>query len=91
MLGILNKVIFQIMKCNESDDNLEKCTICLCEFEDEEDVRYLFKFFSFNYKVCSNILLYFKNFFFIDLRNYYNTRKISETLAHLNSQNSGIY
>lgn len=29
------------MKCNENDDNLEKCTICLCEFEDDEDVRYV--------------------------------------------------
>ncbi|KAG8189051.1 hypothetical protein JTE90_025485 [Oedothorax gibbosus] len=31
----------KIMKCNETDDNLEKCTICLCEFEDDEDVRRL--------------------------------------------------
>ncbi|KAF8778799.1 E3 ubiquitin-protein ligase RNF165 like protein [Argiope bruennichi] len=30
-----------IMKCNENEDNLEKCTICLCEFEDDEDVRRL--------------------------------------------------
>ncbi|GFX96070.1 e3 ubiquitin-protein ligase RNF165 [Trichonephila clavipes] len=31
----------KIMKCNENEDNLEKCTICLCEFEDNEDVRRL--------------------------------------------------
>ncbi|XP_054719013.1 E3 ubiquitin-protein ligase arkadia-C-like [Uloborus diversus] len=31
----------KIIKCNENDDNLEKCTICLCEFEDDEDVRRL--------------------------------------------------
>ncbi|XP_055946355.1 E3 ubiquitin-protein ligase Arkadia-like isoform X2 [Argiope bruennichi] len=31
----------KIMKCNENEDNLEKCTICLCEFEDDEDVRRL--------------------------------------------------
>lgn len=34
------------MKCNESDDNLEKCTICLCEFEDDEDVRYIYAFIN---------------------------------------------
>ncbi|KAG1664153.1 E3 ubiquitin-protein ligase RNF165 [Nymphon striatum] len=27
------------VKCSEGDDNLEKCTICLCEFENDEDVR----------------------------------------------------
>ncbi|GIY21288.1 hypothetical protein CDAR_164811 [Caerostris darwini] len=31
----------KIMKCTENEDNLEKCTICLCEFEDDEDVRRL--------------------------------------------------
>lgn len=29
----------RIIKCIDGDDNLEKCTICLCEFEDNEDVR----------------------------------------------------
>lgn len=29
-------------KCeDEEDDEVDKCTICLCEFEDEEDVRRL--------------------------------------------------
>ena len=23
----------------DADDNIEKCTICLCEFEDNEEVR----------------------------------------------------
>ncbi|XP_015914444.1 E3 ubiquitin-protein ligase arkadia-C isoform X2 [Parasteatoda tepidariorum] len=31
----------KIIKCNENEDNLEKCTICLCEFEDDENVRRL--------------------------------------------------
>lgn len=39
MLFIVCFSFFQIMKCNENEDNLEKCTICLCEFEDDEDVR----------------------------------------------------
>lgn len=25
----------------EDDDDMEKCTICLCEFETKEDVRYV--------------------------------------------------
>ncbi|GAB6019296.1 hypothetical protein CHUAL_000891 [Chamberlinius hualienensis] len=30
-----------VQKCTEVEDNIEKCTICLSEFEDNEDVRRL--------------------------------------------------
>lgn len=29
----------KIQRSSEAEDSLEKCTICLCEFEDSEDVR----------------------------------------------------
>ena len=30
---------FQVKRCDDDDDHPEKCTICLCEFEEGEDVR----------------------------------------------------
>lgn len=31
----------KVQRCSDGEDSIEKCTICLCEFEDNEDVRRL--------------------------------------------------